>query len=31
MSVIATLCSVGTFIAALAFSLWMVKQLFASH
>lgn len=31
MSFIATISAVGTFLAALIFSLWMVKQLFASH
>jgi len=31
MAIIATISAVGTAIAALIFSLWMVKQLFVSH
>lgn len=30
MSIIATVCAVGTMAMAIAFSLWMVKELFAS-
>ena len=31
MAMIATACSVGTAIAAVLFSVWMIKQLFTSH
>ncbi len=31
MSIIATISAVGTMLAAIAFSLWMVKELFAGH
>ena len=30
MALIATISAVGTFIAAVLFSLWMIKQLFTS-
>jgi hypothetical protein len=31
MAFIATVCAIGTAIAAVLFSLWMLKQLFASN
>ncbi|KXS32313.1 MAG: hypothetical protein AWT59_1572 [Candidatus Gallionella acididurans] len=31
MAMITTICAVGTAIAAVLFSLWMIKQLFASN
>jgi hypothetical protein len=31
MDFIATLCAVGTMAAAMAFSLWMIKELFISR
>lgn len=31
MSIIADISAVGTMLAAIVFSLWMVKELFASH
>ena len=31
MSIIATVASVGTALMTLAFSLWMIKQLFTNH
>ncbi len=31
MAIIATICAVGTAVMAVLFSLWMLKQLFASN
>lgn len=31
MALIATVCAIGTAAAAVVFSLWMLKQLFASN
>ena len=31
MAIIATICAIGTAVAAVLFSLWMLKQLFAGN